>query len=95
MWYLNFYLQVCPCRKTSDHDHSWYQVPQQKIWLIKQYCENGLSDIVSDRDKPFMSRVLGFTPFQLCFGQGPRLILPLVPAKTSLTVAYVDSWNVI
>jgi len=37
----------------------------------------------------------GFTPFQLHMGRSPRIIPPLVPAKSSATVADVDAWHVI
>jgi hypothetical protein len=38
---------------------------------------------------------IGFTPFQLCMGQSPHMILPLVPAKSSATVSEVDAWHII
>ena len=37
----------------------------------------------------------GFMPFQLRFGRSPRLIPPLVPAKSSATVADIDAWHTI
>jgi hypothetical protein len=37
----------------------------------------------------------GFTPFQLCMGQSPRIIPLLVPAKPSATVADIDAWHII
>jgi len=37
----------------------------------------------------------GFSPFQLWMGQSPHIILPLVPATSSATVADVDTWHII
>jgi len=132
------------------------------LFFDKWYCKNGLlADIISDRDKLFMSQFwkalhkltgvklklstayhpemdssskhtnktinqalryhvernqlgwvctllhihfdmmntfnksTGFTPFQLHFGQSLRVILLLVPAKPSATVADIDAWHVI
>jgi len=36
-----------------------------------------------------------FTPFQLCMGQSPQVIPPLVPAKSSATMADINAWNII
>jgi len=42
-----------------------------------------------------VNKSTGFTPFQLCFGRSPRIIPPLVPAKTSATVTDINAWHVI
>jgi hypothetical protein len=42
-----------------------------------------------------VNKSTGFTPFQLRFGQNPKLIPPLVPAKVSSKVAKVDTWHII
>ena len=42
-----------------------------------------------------INKSTGFTPFQLRFGQSPRVIPPLIPAKPSATVADIDAWHVI
>ena len=42
-----------------------------------------------------INKSTGFTPFQLRMGRSPRVILPLVPAKSSATVADIDAWHVI
>lgn len=42
-----------------------------------------------------VNKSTGFTPFQLRFGQSPRIIPPLIPAKLSATVADIDAWHVI
>ena len=42
-----------------------------------------------------VNKSTGFTPFQLRMGRSPRVIPPLVPAKSSSTVADIDAWHVI
>jgi len=42
-----------------------------------------------------VNKSTSFMPFQLRFGRSPRIIPPLVPAKTSATVANIDAWHVI
>ena len=42
-----------------------------------------------------VNKSTGFTPFQLCMGRSPRIIPPLVPAKSSATVTDIDAWHVI
>ena len=42
-----------------------------------------------------VNKSTGFTPLQLRFGWSPRIIPPLIPAKSSTTVANIDTWHVI
>jgi len=42
-----------------------------------------------------INKSTGFTPFQLCMGRSPRVIPPLILAKSSATVSDVDAWHVI
>ena len=42
-----------------------------------------------------VNKSTGFTPFQLRMGRCPRVIPPLVPAKSSATVTDIDAWHVI
>ena len=42
-----------------------------------------------------VNKSTGFTPFQLRMGRSPRVIPPLVPAKSSATVTDIDAWHVI
>jgi len=42
-----------------------------------------------------INKSTGFTPFQLCMGRSPCIILPLVLVKSSATVTDVDAWHVI
>jgi hypothetical protein len=42
-----------------------------------------------------VNKSTGFTPFQLRMGRSPRIIPPLVPAKSSATVTDIDAWHVI
>lgn len=42
-----------------------------------------------------INKSTGFTPFQLWMGRSPRVIPPLVPAKSNATVTDIDAWHVI
>ena len=42
-----------------------------------------------------INKSTGFTPFQLHMGRSPRVIPPLIPAKSSATVSDMDAWHVI
>jgi len=42
-----------------------------------------------------VNKSTGFTPFQLRMGRSPRVIPPLIPAKSSATVADIDAWHII
>ena len=42
-----------------------------------------------------VNKSTGFTPFQLRMGRCPRIIPPLVPAKSSSTVTDIDAWHVV
>ena len=41
-----------------------------------------------------VKKLTNFTPFQLCFGQSPRIIPLLIPAKLSATMADIDAWHI-
>ena len=41
-----------------------------------------------------INKSTGFTPFQLRMGRSPRIIPPLIPAKSSATVTNIDAWHV-
>ncbi|EDR02067.1 reverse transcriptase-RNase H-integrase [Laccaria bicolor S238N-H82] len=42
-----------------------------------------------------VNKSTGFSPFQLRMGRSPRIIPPLVPAKSNATVTDIDTWHVI
>ena len=42
-----------------------------------------------------VNKSVGFTPFQLHMGCSPHVIPPLIPTKSSSTVADIDVWHVI
>ena len=42
-----------------------------------------------------INKSTGFTPFQLRMGRSPRVIPPLIPAKSNATVTDVDAWHII
>lgn len=42
-----------------------------------------------------INKSTGFTPFQLRMGRSPRIIPPLILAKSSATMTDIDAWHII
>jgi len=73
----------------GNHSLLWYHVECNQLgWVraLPKICFDLMNTV---------NKSTGFTPFQLHMGCSPHVIPPLVPAKSSATVADIDAWHVI